>query len=252
MRPQRLPGAAGPDRAVRMDPSSTNGWPTTRRCTKSAAPHSSTAITAGGRRRQAGAGWHHLAGGSGAGGGFDGAGVRMGLVSLPHRWPCRGFAFRCGRSHFLLRGQKKVTKEKATPGCRPSAPLRCSPPEAGLDSPWQGTQNVPAAELRHPAFFPRAARFSANTQGPPCIASAWRRGGITRERHRGLSPSALRFGARGGRERTVSELRSTGRFVPRARASWGSARRARQIGNRRAAMWGRLFFGYFLLAKQKK
>ena len=51
----------------------------------------------------------------------------------------------------------------------------------------------------------------------------------------------------------VSELRSTGRFVPRVRASCGSApcgKHRREAEGRHSR--GRLFFGIFLLAKQKK
>jgi hypothetical protein len=50
-------------------------------------------------------------------------------------------------SHFLLPGQEKVSKEKAAPLQRPAGFLRCSPARL-TNSPWHGTQDVPAALIR--------------------------------------------------------------------------------------------------------
>jgi hypothetical protein len=50
-------------------------------------------------------------------------------------------------SHFLLPGQEKVSKEKAAPLQRPAGSLRCSPARL-TNSPWHGTQDVPAALIR--------------------------------------------------------------------------------------------------------
>jgi len=132
---------------------------------------------------------------------------------------CGGFAFRLRASHFLLRGQKKVTKEKATPGVSAFG----SP--AMLAS--RGGAGTRPGGLRHPAPFPPIwLRFSATHKGLFCERlrlvknrhCAWTEPGV-------VSLQRCRFGVCGREESgTVSELRSKARFVCLARASWWSAR----------------------------
>ena len=142
--------------------------------------------------------------------------------------PRNGFAFRLWASHFLLRGQKKVTKEKATPGVSAfGSPAMLAARGGAGTRPGRAHKTCPAAELRHPAPFPLGRlRFSATHKGLHTKRLrlftgwhyAWTAPGV-------VPLQRCRFGVC-GREKsgTVSELRSTGRFVPRARASWWSAR----------------------------
>ena len=66
----------------------------------------------------------------------------------------------CGRAYFLLLRQKKVAKEKATPGAAPAAPVPCATRNAGrLAKLACGSNN---ASRLPPAFL----RCSAPSKGP--------------------------------------------------------------------------------------
>ena len=102
----------------------------------------------------------------------------------------------CGRAYFLLLRQKKVAKEKATPGYA----VGCADSPALLEAP--GT----------PRVLPRTA---AHCSGRGC----------------GTRPC--------GPQTVLAE-------GPRP------FEQHRAVGEADRVSWGRLFFGYFLLAKQKK
>jgi hypothetical protein len=78
-----------------------------------------------------------------------------------------GFAFRLWASHFLLRGQKKVTKEKATPGVSAFGfPAMLAARGGAGTRPGEPHKTRLTAELRHPApLFPAQLRFSATHKG---------------------------------------------------------------------------------------
>jgi len=160
-------------------------------------------------------------------------------------------------SHFLLLRQKKVSKEKATPGC--AVGFADSP--ALLETPG-GWLNSPAAQTT-PADYPR--RFSVarrSTRGP--------KGGVDQAGNRKLKccgqpekkpkttyqssntdalPGLLRGAEQrrwaGGSRLALSEPQAS---LGKPPGSPSSARNPRS-GHRPK---GRLFFAYFLLAKQKK
>jgi len=86
-----------------------------------------------------------------------------------------GFAFRLRASYFLLRGQKKVTKEKATPGLSAfgSPALLAARGGAGT-RPGEPHKTRLTAELKHPApLFPARLRYSATHKGPLCGRQRW-------------------------------------------------------------------------------
>ena len=170
---------------------------------------------------------------------------------------------------------KERNQRKSHPWCVGlRLPCDARHPRRGWNSPWQGTQNVPCCGAQTPSpFFPRAAALLGDTQGAsqqaPALGQrvALRDGGTG-----GYSPSALPiWRARAGhsifhgRQPVESRSPRVGKKRNRVRAPQHGAfcapcqgelverppARAKS-GTRRAAMWGRLFFGYFLLAKQKK
>ena len=119
------------------------------------------------------------------------------------------------------------------------------------------TQSV--AELKHGyAFFPSVHFDSATQQGEPGGGSTHPRSVSCCKKesmvHR-LGPLLCRREAQphGEKRSRVFELRSTGRFVPRVRASCGSApcgEHRREAAGRHSR--GGLLFGYFFLATQEK
>ena len=119
------------------------------------------------------------------------------------------------------------------------------------------TQSV--AELKHGyAFFPSVHFDSATQQGEPRGRSTGSQILYLCRKESVVSSLGPLLGRReahphGEKRSHVSELRSTGRFVPRVRASCGSA----PCGEHRREAAGRhgrggLLFGYFFLATQEK
>jgi len=162
----------------------------------------------------------------------------------------------CRRAYFLLLRQKKVAKEKATPGSVAlRAPLRYSAlagaAELGL-RPQTVLAHTSASPCvaRHLSWGPEhRSHFSTYTPAPTLPPSPLAGEGLG-ERGRPLVCPTLPCDAlssadwRGGISRGLSE--AEGR-VPQAPRQSSSARHP--VG---ARSLGRLFFGYFLLAKQKK
>jgi len=125
--------------------------------------------------------------------------------------------------------------------CDARRPGRCG------NSPWRA--QTPRT------FSPRPAALLGDTQGAPKHAPvlggemALRDGGSG-----GCSPSALPiWRGRTGEKRNRVRAPQHGAFCAPCQGELVERPPARaKSGTRRAAMWGRLFFGYFLLAKQKK
>ncbi len=152
---------------------------------------------------------------------------------------------------------KESNQRKSHPWCVGlRLPCDARRPRRGWNSPWQGTQNVPCCGARTPGpFFPRAAALLGATQGAPVRASALGELAALRDDGSGgCSPSALPIGCvRTGKKRNRVRAPQQGAFCAPCQGDLVERPAARdQSGTRRAAMWGRLFFGYFLLAKQKK
>ncbi len=129
-------------------------------------------------------------------------------------------------------------------------------PGRGWNSPWRVAQTATHCGAQTPTpSRPRLAALLGDTQGAPLHApalgyrSALRGGGSG-----GCSPSALPiWRARAGQERNRVRVPQHGAFCAPCQGELVERPPARaKSGTRRAAMWGRLFFGYFLLAKQKK
>ena len=69
-------------------------------------------------------------------------------------------------SHFLLRGQEKVTKEKAAPPHRPSGSLRCSPSRAAHQLALAGhTKRALLRTSNTVRLFPVRAALLGGTEG---------------------------------------------------------------------------------------
>ena len=157
------------------------------------------------------------------------------------------------RHYFLLSCQKKVSKEKSRPQRRPAAPgaLRCSAATGGCGTRTFGPQTVLA---------------------PLSVAScaARRRKGLIENRtHINRMWCQVPFGvlflppraapSNGVRPGAVGEdcLRAKPEFRPAGstlgvRSPPVVAEQRRAPGESRATLWARFFFGYFLLARQKK
>ena len=181
------------------------------------------------------------------GGSFFGfGGFSEALVSAPD-----------ARAYFLLLRQKKVAKEKATPGSAPFGFL------ALLGRPG-GLLNSPAAQTTQ-AEDPR----------PACVAQRLSRGperrlGSTCKREIDLLRSTAKKGQKskrnpfspGGFTGPLERCRATQGFADQGRAlsegqrpelrSPRETRVAQGTRQSRAPTQGRLFFAYFLLATQKK
>lgn len=152
---------------------------------------------------------------------------------------------------------KESNPRKSHPWCVGlRLPCDAHHPRRGWDSPWQGSQNVPRYGAQTPSpFFPRAATLLGDTQGASMRAPvlgeqlALRANGT-----RGCSPSALPiWRVWAGEKRNRVRAPQHGAFCAPCQGELVERPPARaKSGTRRAAMWGRLFFGYFLLAKQKK
>ena len=169
-----------------------------------------------------------------------------GVLSVPSV-PCGRSVSPVGELLFLAWPRKSNQKEghpccvglrfpcaARRPGRRGNSPLRAQTPRAFLPRPAALLGDAEGASLRTPALGESWA-FRAN--GTRCC-----------------SPSALPIGCvRPGQERNRVRAPQHGAFCAPCQGELVERPAARaQSGTRRAAMWGRLFFGYFLLAKQKK
>ncbi len=129
-------------------------------------------------------------------------------------------------------------------------------PRRGWNSPWRAAQNAAHCGAQTPSpLFPRPAALLGDTQGASMRAPVL--GEPLALRANGAwvcSPSALPiWRVRAGRERNRVRVPQQGAFCAPCQGELVERPPVRaKSGTRRAAMWGRLFFGYFLLAKQKK
>ena len=155
---------------------------------------------------------------------------------------------------------KESSQRKGDPSSSPFGfPSRDARTGAPPTRPGGSHKPRPTAELGHgSAFFPSARLDSATQQGEPrgkSTGSRIRNCGKAKSMVHPLAPLLCRREAQphGEKRRRVSELRSEPRCVRLARASCGSApcgEHRREAAGRHSR--GRLFFGIFLLAKQKK
>ena len=151
---------------------------------------------------------------------------------------------------------KERNQSKGHPWCV-GLRLPCVARHAGRrgNSPWRAAQNAAHCGAQTPrAFLPRAAVLLGDTQGAPDRAPVLGHDGSVRGGGRFLSPSALPiWRARAGKKRNRVRVPQWVAFCATRQGELVERPPARaKSGTRRAAMWGRLFFGYFLLAKQKK
>ena len=150
------------------------------------------------------------------------------------------------RAYFLLGRQKKVAKEKATPALRGRLRrLPCATRQAG--------------RLRNSGF---ALRQSSPTSpgSPPLLGAA--RGGRYTERNleRGLNLFAVDvrlvfnqpFASSSSAGRNGKKGEDCLRGVAPSSAAPRCERAAQRPRRSRATLWARIFFAYFLLARQKK
>ena len=165
-------------------------------------------------------------------------------------------------SYFLLVRQKKVSKEKATPGSAVGCadfPALLSEPGGWLNSPLRGSNTA----SRNP---PARLRCSALHMGPKGVAAEGLEQKTTPTSFYGRpekspfftvdrnfetffpQPSAASSSAAGNGKEGEDCLRPEGPSSAALRCS----RAAQSTRHRRAPQRARLFFGYFLLARQKK
>ena len=152
---------------------------------------------------------------------------------------------------------KESTQRKGHPWCVGlRLPCDARQPGRGRNSPWRAAQNAAHCGAQTPGpSYPRLAALLGDTQGAPLRAPALGEQLVLRANGSGsCSPSALpiwrvQAGKKWNRVRVPQHgavcAPCEGELVERPPAHAKS-------GTRRAAMWGRLFFGSFLLAKQKK
>ncbi len=194
---------------------------------------------------------------------------------------CFTAAFRLKASYFLLLAQKKVSKEKGTPLARlatptplryspgraaaelgPSALKQSSPTTPGLSALLTAPDGGPgkasrflgsAANLLFSPIFTvnrKITRHSRESGNPPAVAPKWIPACA------GMTDKLRRLSGPIGRCRATEKLADKGRGLFEARrAEFRSPRRfrvAQGTGRSPAPYGGRLFFAYFLLAKQKK
>ena len=168
-------------------------------------------------------------------------------------------------SYFILRGQNKVTKQKATLLTAPTGfpallakPGGCGTRPTASDSP----RRLPPARLRYSAAEKGNFKNKKQRQNrTPCPGKARTGQDKTNTRNARdstffeISPAApLRLSRSGGRyRRALFELRSSLRFVQAARASCAApSERFRRRYPEGAAQWGGLLLGYLFLATQEK
>ncbi len=155
---------------------------------------------------------------------------------------------------------KERNQRKGDPSSSPFGfPSRDARTGAPPTRPGGSHKTRPTAELRHgSAIFPSARLDSATQQGGPRGRSTDSQILYLCKKESVVHPLGPLLGRReaqphGEKRCRVSELRSTGRFVPRVRASCGSApcgEHRREAAGRHSR--GGLLFGYFFLATQEK
>jgi hypothetical protein len=143
---------------------------------------------------------------------------------------------------------KESNQRKGHP-CRVGLRLPCAArrPGRGWNSPCRAQTASP--------FLPRSTALLGDPEGASSPAPGLGEPLAPRDgRTRGFSPSALpiwRLWA--GKKRSLVRAPQQGTLCVPCQGELAERPRAvAKSGTRRAAMWGRLFFGYFLLAKQKK
>ena len=156
-----------------------------------------------------------------------------------------------------MRGQKKVPKEKATPGVSAFGyPAMLATRGGAGTRPGKPHKTRLTAELKHPApLVLGRLRFSATHKGHPCerqrLVNSWH---LRANGSGGCPPSALpiwcvRAGNKWNRVRVPQHgafcAPCQGELVERPPAHAKS-------GTRRAAMWGRLFFGSLSFGEAKE
>jgi len=161
-----------------------------------------------------------------------------------------------GESLFLA-WPKKNNQKEGHPCCVGlRLPCDARHPGRGRNSPWRAAQNAARCGAQTPSpSHPRPAALLGDTQGAPLRAPVLGEGRIPRDGGtRGCSPSALPiWRVRAGKKRNRVRAPQQGTFCVPCQGELVERPHAHaKSGTRRAAMWGRLFFGYFLLAKQKK
>jgi hypothetical protein len=152
---------------------------------------------------------------------------------------------------------KESTQRKGHPWCVGlRLPCDARRPRRGWNSPWRAAQNAARCGARTPSpFSPRPAALLGDTQGAFLHALVLGEESALRVKGSGgCSPSALPiWRVRAGRERNRVRVPQQGTSCVPCQGELVERPPARaKSGTRRAAMWGRLFFGSFLLAKQKK
>ena len=129
-------------------------------------------------------------------------------------------------------------------------------PRRGWNSPWRAAEIAAHCGAQTPSpFFPRAAALLGDTQGAPLRTPALgEQAALGDDGTGGCSPSALPiWRVRAGKKRNRVRAPQHGAFCAPCQGELVECPAVRaKSGTRRAAMWGRLFFGDFLLAKQKK
>ena len=178
------------------------------------------------------------------------------FIGRGHRWQC----FSPDGELLSFASPKESNQRKGDPSSPPFGfPSRDARTGAPPTRPSGSHKTRPTAELRQgSALFPSARLDSATQQGEPGGQSTRsQRLFCSRKKSmvRPLGPLLCRREAQphGEKRSRVSELRSTGRFVPRVRASCGSApcgEHRREAAGRHSR--GGLLFGYFFLATQEK
>jgi hypothetical protein len=120
------------------------------------------------------------------------------------------------------------------PGRCGNSPCRAQTPRTSLPRPAALLGDTQGASLHAPVLGEELALRVSGTGGcPPSALPIWR--------------------VRAGKERNRVRAPQHGAFCAPCQGELVERPPARaKSGTRRAAMWGRLFFGYFLLAKQKK
>jgi hypothetical protein len=152
---------------------------------------------------------------------------------------------------------KESNQRKSHPWCV-GLRLPCDARRAGRrgNSPWRAAQNAAHCGAQTPrTSFPRTAALLGDTQGASWLRPVLGDDMVLRvDGTGGCSPSALPiWRVRAGKERNRVRAPQHGAFCAPCQGELVERPPARaKSGTRRAAMWGRLFFGYFLLAKQKK
>ena len=181
----------------------------------------------------------------------------MGFVQVLLLAHLRGLRFSPAGEILSFAWPKESIQRKGHPWCVGlRLPCDARQPGRGRNSPWQGTQNVPCCGAQTPGpSCPRPAALLGDTQGvplrapTPSVKRVLCDGGSG-----GCSPSALPiWRVWAGKKRNRVRVPQWGAFcAPRQGELVERPHAHAKSGTRRAAMWGRLFFGHFLLAKQKK